>query len=1153
MTRWTSGLFAILLGSLAAAATTAAEPVRLVADLATDPTGQNAFPSWLRPAGDQLFFLASMPFARSPKVLWRSDGTAAGTRVVHAFPKDSDVYDFRAAVVFENRLTFQVDDPFHGQEHWITDGTAAGTYPLEACPGPCDSNPSKPVITGPRFVFAARTPEEGFELWSSDGTPEGTALLKSLRPGPESGLMGFGDPLQPFGDQALFAAFGEGQGQPNQLWITDGTLDGTRPVFDPGSGLTTVLAGSRAGQAFFLFAAPGAEPVLWATDGTTPGTRPLRTLAPPAGEADLAPLAAEDLVFELSRFDAETRRHWPELWRTDGTTEGTAPIALFRDLYAGEREPSNTAIQFFRLPQRLLIQFDDGVHGAEPWVSDGTRSGTRLLLDLLPGAASSFPEQWIPVGDRTVFSSHIFSRGVEVLWATDGTAAGTRRLLETNPGQPIWQLAAFQDRGIFFHNANTHPELWQTDGTPEGTGLIDPMDSLTPRPSSNPEALLRYQDQLAFLARGDGVGRELFLSDGSAAGTFAIDLEGGPFGSLFDRIATSGDDLLLQGFTLVQTDGTLGNSHTLAQGLVDDFAIVGRTLFHSRYGSTTGQEPWVVDLDTRQSRLLRDIDPGRDEEDEGVFIPRNSYPSHFTPFQHRMYFFAESAASGRELWSSNGRRSGTRILETIPGPATENHFFSNLVAVEEQLFLSGSGVWATRGEGDAIDKFFTSREGFGITEGMTGFRGRAFFVEAPDEFPPRFEPATLWSGDGTPEGNREILRGAVPLAAPHSLTAAGFTLFFVAMTAETGWELWATDGTPEGTRMVKDIRPGPGSSLPRALRAVDGMLLFSADDGIHGFEPWISDGTPEGTRLLADLAPGPGASFPEAFTPYGGEVIFAATSTEAGRELFALDRGIFQSVCAPGDRRLCLQDGRFAVEVDWRNPRNGDRGVGHAGTYSDDTGTFWFFNETNIELLVKTLDGRALNENFWFFSGALSDVAYWITVTDFMTGRTRTYFNPPGNLCGQADVGTFDDTDALPTIATIPDVDFQRLTPPGPSGFAALAEECPTGPDALQLLEGRFAVEVEWQSQRGTGGHGVGTPVPGTDESGYFWFFDPANLELAIKVLDGRSVNGHFWVLYGALSDVAYTIRVTDTTTCETRIYTNPEFNICGDADILAF
>ena len=48
-----------------------------------------------------------------------------------------------------------------------------------------------------------------------------------------------------------------------------------------------------------------------------------------------------------------------------------------------------------------------------------------------------------------------------------------------------------------------------------------------------------------------------------------------------------------------------------------------------------------------------------------------------------------------------------------------------------------------------------------------------------------------------------------------------------------------------------------------------------------------------------------------------------------------------------------------------------------------------------------------------------------------------------------------------------------------------------------------------------------------TGDTGTFWFFDSANVELVLKVLDGRVLNGHYWVFYGALSNVEYTIVVT--------------------------
>ena len=95
-------------------------------------------------------------------------------------------------------------------------------------------------------------------------------------------------------------------------------------------------------------------------------------------------------------------------------------------------------------------------------------------------------------------------------------------------------------------------------------------------------------------------------------------------------------------------------------------------------------------------------------------------------------------------------------------------------------------------------------------------------------------------------------------------------------------------------------------------------------------------------------------------------------------------------------------------------------------------------------------------------------------------------------------------------------------------------------------------MEVDWHDQHNDR-DGIGTAIPATDLSGYFWFFNPANLELVVKILDGTTVNGHFWVFYGALSDVEYTLRVTDTMTGAVRTYTNPPGSICGRADTAAF
>jgi pseudomonalisin len=113
------------------------------------------------------------------------------------------------------------------------------------------------------------------------------------------------------------------------------------------------------------------------------------------------------------------------------------------------------------------------------------------------------------------------------------------------------------------------------------------------------------------------------------------------------------------------------------------------------------------------------------------------------------------------------------------------------------------------------------------------------------------------------------------------------------------------------------------------------------------------------------------------------------------------------ATCAPGPTALCLNGGRFRVGASWRNVGTGESGDARAVPLSGDTGYFWFFTDNNIELVVKALDGRAVNGKFWFFYGALSNVEYSIVVTDTTTGLSRSYFNPQGRQASVADVSAF--------------------------------------------------------------------------------------------------------------------------------------------------
>jgi Domain of unknown function (DUF4331) len=105
--------------------------------------------------------------------------------------------------------------------------------------------------------------------------------------------------------------------------------------------------------------------------------------------------------------------------------------------------------------------------------------------------------------------------------------------------------------------------------------------------------------------------------------------------------------------------------------------------------------------------------------------------------------------------------------------------------------------------------------------------------------------------------------------------------------------------------------------------------------------------------------------------------------------------------------------------------------------------------------------------------------------------------------------------------------------------------------NAAQLQSGRFTMAVTWTKPDGS--TGTGQPVGEALNTQGFWFFSPDNIELTVKVLDGRAINGHFWVFYGSMTDVAFTLTVTDTTTGAQKVYTNTQGTSGSLEDTSAF
>lgn len=315
------------------------------------------------------------------------------------------------------------------------------------------------------------------------------------------------------------------------------------------------------------------------------------------------------------------------------------------------------------------------------------------------------------------------------------------------------------------------------------------------------------------------------------------------------------------------------------------------------------------------------------------------------------------------------------------------------------------------------------------------------------------------------------------------------------------------------------------------------------------------------------VAPEPGTSIPVSLeiedldpeTPY----TFRARTEQAGQlsdfgEPVSVTTAGATGPCRDDGLSLCLLGERFEVRVAWRNPRVEDGadagGVGRAVPVagSEISGLFWFFRESNIELIVKMLDGTDLNGFVWHFWGALTDVEYWISVRDTETGAARTFHNPPFEICGGAEVEAFARGEAALSSALSSAVVSGLAAPlaspaPAPGGTAA---PCVDDATTLCLADGRFRVEVDWANPRPPEDSGTAGTLPalGTGNTGLLWFFQPENVELVVKILDARSINGHFWLFWGALTDVRYTLRVTDTEDGSEHVFENPAFEQCGGA-----
>lgn len=447
---------------------------------------------------------------------------------------------------------------------------------------------------------------------------------------------------------------------------------------------------------------------------------------------------------------------------------------------------------------------------------------------------------------------------------------------------------------------------------------------------------------MAFYVVADSpVGRELFITDGTRAGTRALDIAG--FGARLD--------------SYLSNPGSISRD---TRGRDDAGAVIGdRFVFGADAFDGLGAELYVSNGTRAGTRLLVDLVPGE----------RGSAPLHFQPVEGGALFTAQTPEQGRELWFTDATAQGTRLVrDIVPGETSGIRD----VTRDERSIVQFDVVWAEEtANGIQYFEIADTEAGTALwrtdatTAGTARVRGLVPSFLADPDSPSvaadiEFNAAQLALGDrllftaGT-EGQRNALWstdggapvllsafGDTPAAVPGAFVEVGGEGYFATNDTDGDGrgEIWRTDGTPGGTAIFAELAPGANraseieafagdlwfrsraatgpdrgfelyrldldtreialfldldsteSGSPRDLAAIGDRLYFSANTDGAFREPWVTDGTPAGTMMLGDLNATTGSADPDeggyGFTVIGGRVYFVAR-TESRDRLWVTD------------------------------------------------------------------------------------------------------------------------------------------------------------------------------------------------------------------------------------------------------------------------
>ncbi|HRH47101.1 MAG TPA: T9SS type A sorting domain-containing protein [Panacibacter sp.] len=672
----------------------------MIKDLYVENNGTNAAFQFSSANGLLYFTATSYNYGRE---LWRSDGTAAGTYMIKDINPITYDYDGPAFLTpYNNRLYFVANDGT-GRKLWSTDGTALGTIIAPGGNGVTFEDAfffqNLPfAIIGNTLCMKATTPATGGEMYKYNAANNaGIVLLKDATPGTGGSNIDYYSIIAV--DSTLFFPVNNADGS-YSLWASKGTGNTTFAVKNFGVQETMTAFANGYGKLLFSKYDNTSGYELWKSDGTTIGTALVADINP--GNYSSSPYNFTQVNGQVL-FSARTLSKGLELWKTDATATGAQQVKdINKTTTSGSYVNSYSGSQGI-LSGGIVYAANTPQYGTEVYRSDGTAAGTKLLADIIPGENSSNLQNFISKPNNVYFTSIVYTTGSPsiAIYKTNGLTV-TKLVDVDYYNYYVNSIAAADNGGLFYQVYNNYTgqnEVWRTDGTPGGTVQLYAGFSYN--------SYIAVAGNTAYFAGNDNInGTELWKSDGTVAGTQMVkDIFPGnnsanpyDFFAFKNKIyfaAVDGNSGYDNSFWT--SDGTAAGTIRLASifpsqannlnEISRQFCVSNNALYFAAFSYDYGSELWKTDGTVAGTVLVKDINPGY----------ADARPYYLTDVNGVLFFTADDGVNGNELWATNGKPNKTGLIKDLT-PGISPSYFDGFCSAAGKCFFSSNGyLWYSDG------------------------------------------------------------------------------------------------------------------------------------------------------------------------------------------------------------------------------------------------------------------------------------------------------------------------------------------------------------------------------------------------------------------------------------------------------------------------